>query len=88
MGLLLTYVDDILVAAERRLAWKIMNLITSTWTCSTPEDLDVVKRVTFCSMRITKLPDGDYHIDQEPYIKEVLERHNLLDVKPNVVPIQ
>ena len=76
-GLVLTYVDDILVTTTEELGDTTMKEIDLTWKCSEKE---VVKKgskgVSFCGLVIEKLPNG-YFIHQKPYTKELLKKHQL-----------
>ena len=76
-GLLLTYVDDILVATTEELGKATMKAIDEIWKCS---EEDVVregeKGVSFCGIVIEKIEHG-YFIHQRPYTKELLKKHKL-----------
>jgi hypothetical protein len=76
-GLLLTYVDDILVATTEELGEAVMKAIDQTWKCS-PEEVvrEGEKGVSFCGIVIEKIENG-YFIHQRPYTKELLKKHKL-----------
>jgi len=64
-GLVLTYVDDILVTTTEELGDATMNEIDSTWKCSEKETVEEGQTgVSFCGLVIEKLPDG-YFIHQK-----------------------
>ena len=76
-GLLLTSVDDILVAPSEELGEAAMKAIDQTWKCS-PEEvvLEGGKGVSFCGIVIEKMQNG-YFIHQRPYTKGLLKKHKL-----------
>ena len=75
-GLLLTYVDDVLVATTEELGEAIMKAIDQTWKCFSEEVVrEGEKGVSFCGIVIEKIEHG-YFI-QRPYTKELLKKHKL-----------
>ena len=77
--MLLTYVDDILVATAEEIGNATMKAIDLTWKCSEEEVVkEGSKGVNFCGIVIEKLPNG-YFIRQKPYTKERLKKHHSED---------
>ena len=76
-GLLLTYVDDIMVIAKEELAEQVMKKIDETWKCS-PEEIvkEGAAAVSFCGICIEKTSEGIF-IHQKPYIKDLLKKNQL-----------
>ena len=71
-GWLAIYVDDVLVAAERELAWAAVRTIQACWQCSSPEELkhDGQQQIRFLGMDLRWDLDGNLTLDQEAYIRE------------------
>jgi len=57
-GLLITYVDDLLMMAETNLASHVIELVRDKWKCTAPSILSRDGSLTFCSTRITKVAGG------------------------------
>ena len=86
-GILITYVDDLLVMADTSISGYLMDLITKRWKCTQPTSLRKAGSLSFGSLNIQLINDGqDLFIDQASYCKELLDRHPPLN--PNVVPLQ
>jgi len=78
-GLLLTYVDDIMVTADEELAKAMMQRIDEQWKCSPEEIVEEGKDpISFCGICIEKGRKG-YFIHQKPYIKDLLKKHRMDD---------
>ena len=76
-GLLLTYVDDILVATTEELGEATMKAIDQTWKCSPKEMVrEGENGVSFCGIVIIKIENG-YFTHQKPFTKEPLKKHKL-----------
>jgi len=86
-GFLLTYVDDMLVTADRPLAAAVIKQITDRWKCTEPEVLSDCGTITFCSMKLTKKEGGNVLITQEDYISEMLDRRDLKGCNSNLIPM-
>ena len=77
-GILLTYVDDLMVVTTEEIVEALMKKVDEIWKCS-PE---VVKEhsppVNFCGICIEKMKHGNF-IHQKPYIKDLLKKNRLED---------
>jgi len=78
-GIVLTYVDDLMVVTTEEIGEALMKKIDEIWKCSAEE---VVREhsppVNFCGICIEKMKDG-YFIHQKPYIKDLLKKYRLED---------
>ena len=87
VGLVLTYVDDILVMSEKNLGKTVMKLVGDRWKCTKPAVLSEDKQITFCSVRMTAVFGGrDILLDQEAYTIDMIERRKITNA--NKAPIQ
>ena len=86
-GLLLTYVDDILVATTEEIGNATMKAIDLAWKCSEEKVIkEGSKGVSFCGIVIEKLHNG-YFMYQKPYIKELLEKRHLEDCNASKISL-
>jgi len=58
VGLVNTYVDDILVMSTKEITQEVMDEIDRTWKCTEAEYLDEAKELKFCGMTLQKVPEG------------------------------
>ena len=73
-GYLVTYVDDILVAAPRDVAERALDRIRTTWECSPVEWITEGSWMRFCGMGFQWY--GEHlRIGQSSYAKELISRH-------------
>ena len=73
-GFMVTYVDDILVAAPRKVAEQALAKIRSTWECSPVEWTTDGCWMRFCGMEFQW--HGDHlRVGQGSYAKELISRH-------------
>ena len=84
-GYLITYVDDILVSSTREVTEAVLSAVKAIWTCSDGECTYNNQDVTFCALRIHKMLNGGYFLDQAPYTSDIITRHDLQN--PSKVPL-
>jgi len=89
-GLLMTYVDDLLIAAPEPLMLAVQNKIRSTWTTSVPEPVSSTP-VCFPGMEISKLCDAEttrdvWMLTQQSYTPDLVQKENE-NVKPKKIPL-
>jgi len=89
-GLLMTYVDDLLIAAPEPLMLAVQNKIQSTWTTSVPEPVSNTP-VRFLGMVISKLCWAETKRDvsmltQQSYTLDLVQKENE-HVKPKKIPL-
>jgi len=76
-GILLTYVDDLMVITEAKINEVIMKTIDKTWKCSPEEVVKMNNQpVSFCGICIEEVENG-FFIHQRPYTRELLKKHRL-----------
>ena len=88
-GLLMTYVDDILVVGSLDVVESVISKLRQTWSTSNPEWVSE-KPVRFLGMEVGKTFEDDkeryvWWLNQESYIKDLIGRNE--KVKPRQVPI-
>ena len=71
---MVTYVDDILVAAPREIAEKALGKIRTTWECSPVEWTEEGSWMRFCGMEF-QWHGRDLRVGQASYAKELISRH-------------
>eukprot|EP00435_Cladocopium_sp_Y103_P061673 s450_g23.t1 len=88
-GLVMTYVDDILIVAPPEITEAVVLKFQSTWTTSTPEEVGE-EPIRFLGMEIStskNLAGRDvWHVTQESYIKDMVKRQEE-EVLPKKIPI-
>ena len=72
-GLILVYVDDLLIAAIAALAKEVSRMFQEKWRCSEPEWASVAGEVKFNGFEIRAL-EGGLEIHQDSYVKDLLGR--------------
>ena len=89
-GLLMTYVDDIFVAAEEEVSAAVIEAIRQKWKTSEP---DVVgeKPIRFLGMEVTKVKNQEtgreeWYVTQESFIKDLLQK-DPEEIKKRKIPI-
>ena len=85
-GLMLVYVDDLLILGEKALVQATLQRVAKKWEISTPEWLGGLKPVRFLGLDIWRTEEGIF-INQECYIRDVLKRNGDEDVMRSGVPI-
>ena len=68
--------DDLLIAADRDLAYAVAAAIQECWTCSKPQEVscDTLNPARFLGIDLFWDADGNLVLSQEPYIKELGNR--------------
>eukprot|EP00438_Fugacium_kawagutii_P029730 Skav214785 [mRNA] locus=scaffold1820:35141:42466:+ [translate_table: standard] len=88
MGLLMTYVDDMVVTGSEEVTWAVVQKIQTTWKSSPPEEV-LEKPVKFLGMDVQREVDENGEevllLSQRSYIRDLLDRSE--ERKPRVVPI-
>ena len=80
LGLVMTYVDDVFIAAEGDLVEAITAKFQETWTTSNPEEVSE-KPTRFLGMEVEKIwseerERSEWFVTQSGYIKDLLERYD------------
>ena len=80
LGLVMTYVDDVFIAAEGDLVEAITAKFQETWTTSSPEEVSE-KSTRFLGMEVEKIwseekERSEWFVTQSGYIKDLLERYD------------
>ena len=80
LGLVMTYVDDVFIAAEGDLVEAITAKFQETWTTSSPEEVSE-KPTRFLGMEVEKIwseekERSEWFVTQSGYIKDLLERYD------------
>jgi hypothetical protein len=80
LGLVMTYVDDVFIAAEGDLVEAISAKFQETWTTSNPEEVSE-KPTRFLGMEVEKIwseerERSEWFVTQSGYIKDLLERYD------------
>ena len=79
LGLVVTYVDDLLYLAIDSLVIAIHTWIETEWPCSALEWARGTAGTRYLGMEIYQRPDFSFEISQEGYIKELLRSHSMED---------
>ena len=75
LGLIVTYVDDVLVLAMRELVEKWLSKLRSTWETTEPEWIDATKGTRFLGMELSRSEKGEWRISQLNYTFDLLQRN-------------
>ena len=79
LGLVVTYVEDLLYLAIDSLVIAIHTWIEAEWPCSALEWAREDAGTRYLGMEIYQRPDFSFEISQEGYIKELLRSHSMED---------
>ena len=74
VGLVICYVDDLLIAGEKDVAEEVTNMFRKTWKCSEPQWDDI----SFNGFEIKRTSEG-LVLTQDSYVKDLLERYKNVD---------
>ena len=72
-GIILVYVDDLLIAAVAALAREVSRMFQEKWRCTEPEWASVTGEVKFNGFEI-RATEGGLEIHQDSYIQDLLAR--------------
>ena len=75
VGLIVTYVDDVLVLAKREVVEKWLTKLRSTWETTEPEWIDATKGTLFLWMELRRSEKGEWGISQLNYTFDLLQRN-------------
>ena len=73
-GLLGVYVDDMLITAESAVKNRLIAELRAIWQTSEPEEATVGRPIRFCGFNMHRLPGGGYLLNQEDYVRDLLQR--------------
>ena len=76
-GLMSIYVDDVLYAAEPLVLKAAAKAVDECWKCSPLEVATTTGAVRFCGMEIFQGQEGGYHVVQEAYTKDLLDKYEV-----------
>ena len=86
LGMIVTYVDDLLYLAEDSLIQAIHDWIVQEWPCSSLEWARDVGGTRYLGMEVYQREDGNFEVSQEGYVKELLRNHDMDDVIETRLP--
>ena len=84
-GLVVVYVDDLMVLAEPHAKHSFLKRLKEEWTCSTPEEVDHEGWVRFCGFELQWSGQGDHKklkVGQQSYTRDLLNRHQVEHPRP------
>lgn len=73
-GLLLVYVDDLLVLSKKEIVQSVIEVISKKWEISTPEWLASDRSTKFLGVEIWEMEEGIF-VNQEKYLADVMRRN-------------
>ena len=85
VGLVVVYVDDLMVLAEPHAKHSFLKRLKEEWTCSTPEEVDHKGWVRFCGFELQWSGQGDHKklkVGQQSYTRDMLNRHQVEHPRP------
>ena len=85
VGLVVVYVDDLMVLAEPHAKHSFLKRLKEEWTCSTPEEVDHEGWVRFCGFELQWSGQGDHKklkVGQQSYTRDLLNRHQVEHPRP------
>ena len=85
-GLMLVYVDDLLVLSKEEVVRGAIQTISSRWDVSEPEWLNEIKPTKFLGVEIWEFPEGIF-LNQEKYLMDVLRRNGQEEGLLSGIPI-
>ena len=74
LGIVVTYVDDLLVLSTEEVAWKWVRRIQEKWETSKPEQVLPGQPTRFLGMELSISADGIWTASQYHYLKDLLTR--------------
>ena len=86
LGLLITYVDDLLYLAEQSLVEAIHEWVEVEWPCSALEWASDKAGTRYLGMEIHQRDDFSFEVSQEGYIKELLRGHDMMETLGTRLP--
>ena len=82
VGLLTTYVDDMLAGAEDRILRSFFKTVKATWKCSGEEYAAVGSGMRYCGFDIWKMEDGGYLHNQRNYLENLMQKREITKTEP------
>ena len=85
VGMVVVYVDDLMVLAEPHAKHSFLKRLKEEWTCSTPEEVDHEGWVRFCGFELQWSGQGDHKklkVGQQSYTRDLLNRHQVEHPRP------
>ena len=73
-GLMLVYVDDLLVLSKEEIVQSVIEVISKKWEISTPEWLASDRSTKFLGVEIWEMEEGIF-VNQEKYLADVMRRN-------------
>ena len=77
VGLLTTYVDDMLAAGPHELVKDFFREIKKTWTCSEEEMVSETGWMRYCGYDIKAHPEGGFVLSQSNYLRNLLDKRGI-----------
>ena len=86
VGLLVTYVDDLLYLSKPWIVQKLHDWISSMWPTSVLAWATDAEGLRYLGVEVQQSEDGTFKLGQAGYVKDVLRGHGMLDAKPTFLP--
>ncbi|OLQ10709.1 Retrovirus-related Pol polyprotein from transposon TNT 1-94 [Symbiodinium microadriaticum] len=86
VGLLVTYVDDLLYLSKPWIVQKLHGWISSMWPTSALAWATDDEGLRYLGVEVRQLQDGTFKLGQAGYVKDVLRGHGMLDAKHTFLP--
>ena len=74
-GIILTYVDDVLILSTKEVVEEWVDLIRRTWETSSPEWVNPDEPTRFLGMELKRSEEGIWTASQKNYTLEVLRKN-------------
>ena len=76
-GVVLVYVDDLLVLSEERIVGEAWRQIRQKWETSAPQWANSEEPLRFCGLAILRQENGDFFAGQNAFIRELVKRRSM-----------
>ena len=86
VGHILVYVDDVMVISREEVRQGFLERLRREWSIATPETVDAENWVRFCGLEFRWEDSGRLHVAQPSYTKDLLERHQVTQVRSCPMP--
>lgn len=87
VGHVLVYVDDVMVISRGDVRQGFITRLKQEWAVATPETVNTETWVRFCGLEFRWDDSGRLHVAQPSYTKDLLERHQVTQVRSCPMPI-
>ena len=77
VGMMLIYVDDLMVCSSSDVQEKVWSQIKGLWKIADPAYAEATKPIKFLGMNIYSVEGEGFYINQQPFIQELVKRYGL-----------